>query len=679
MSKPVSRNAPCSCGSKRKYKHCCGKAGAQRRRKDRAPTASTPSTESNNSVSESELDSTASTSSQSKKFGLRLIVACLLLLGCFAFLAYQVKTTYFASNGNASVAAFTKSDAEQSHDTMLRVLQVVASGASEHHPYLGTNKLTQIRRALAATDSSNKDLLCTLHFKAGLKEGNLGNLRESIAEYETAQDLISQTNFDETKANYVKFKLGVAYLRLGETENCCITGGPESCIVPIGPAGVHQKKEGSQKAIENFLKILESNADSTFASVDQFANSTSQLDVNRAARWLLNVAHMTLGTYPSGVPKEYLVPESVFRSTLSFPKFKNISQGLGLNTFDLCGGVICDDFDNDGNLDIVTSSWGPKGQLNFFRNKGDGSFENLTKPAGLTGIFGGLNINQTDFNNDGHLDIFIMRGAWLQAAGRMPNSLLRNNGDGTFTDISYIAGLAGEGLDFPTQTSQWGDYDADGDLDLFVGNEHNEKITAPCQLFRNNGDETFTNVAKLAGVENRRITKGAAFGDYDSDGDLDLFLSNLRGPNRLYRNDGDGTFVDVAVQSGVTKPIASFPAWFFDFNNDGNLDLFVTSYTGTVDSLVDYYCENEARFEPSRLYQGDGKGKFTDVSAEQNLNVPMLAMGSNFGDLNNDGFLDFYLGTGSPAYEALTPNLMFLNQGGSGFADITMAAGFGHL
>ena len=180
-------------------------------------------------------------------------------------------------------------------------------------------------------------------------------------------------------------------------------------------------------------------------------------------------------------------------------------------------------------------------------------------------------------------------------------------------------------------------------------------------------------------MENFRFTKGASFGDYDNDGDPDLYLSNLREPNRLYQNNGDKTFTDVAEKLGVTQPSASFPTWFFDFDNDGNLDLFVAGYTGQIDNLVGHYTGIGSEHEPSCLYQGDGKGGFKNVTRKQGLDVPMLPMGANFGDLNNDGFLDFYLGTGDPEYESLTPNLMFLNQGGTGFEDITMGGGFGHL
>jgi hypothetical protein len=283
-----------------------------------------------------------------------------------------------------------------------------------------------------------------------------------------------------------------------------------------------------------------------------------------------------------------------------------------------------------------------------------------------------LNIVQADYDNDGNIDIFVPRGAWLEGAGRHPNSLLRNDGRGRFRDVTFEAGL-GE-VHYPTQTAAWTDYDNDGDLDLYVGNEN-----FPSQLFRNNGDRTFTDVARRAGVENNSFAKGVVWGDYDNDGFADLYVSNMEGVNRLYRNNRDGTFTDVAPQLGVTRPLRSFPAWFWDFNNDGALDLYVASYHPDVRHVAAGYFGLRHEGEPACLYQGDGKGGFREVAAAQNLTRVAQTMGSNFGDVDNDGFADFYLGTGYPAYEALMPNLLFRNRGGTGFSDVTTAAGVGHL
>jgi hypothetical protein len=297
-----------------------------------------------------------------------------------------------------------------------------------------------------------------------------------------------------------------------------------------------------------------------------------------------------------------------------------------------------------------------------------------------------MGFSVADHDNDGDPDIYLLR--------KGPNVLLRNDGDGTFTDVTFAAGL-GE-VHHPTQTAAWGDFDLDGDVDLYVGNEHGDgrsrfglegdidaaAFEAPGQLFRNDGDGTFTDVAAAAGVDLLAFVKGVVWGDYDGDRYPDLYVSVLGGPNRLFRNRGDGTFVDVAPALGVTEPINSFPTWFFDYDNDGALDLFVASYRGAEDSVALVAASAlglEIPYELARLYRNDGRGGFTDVSRQAGLDRLHLAMGANFGDADGDGWLDFYLGTGYPDYEGLVPNVLYRNLGDGRFVDVTWAAGVGHL
>ena len=304
------------------------------------------------------------------------------------------------------------------------------------------------------------------------------------------------------------------------------------------------------------------------------------------------------------------------------PRFHDVAPKLGLSTVSLSGGAIADDFDGDRWLDLVVSDWSPNGQLRFFRNNGDGSFSDRTEESGLRGLYGGLNLVQADYDNDGDLDVYVLRGAWLEKAGRHPNSLLQNDGRARFRDVTFDAGLGAN--HYPTQTAAWADFDHDGDLDLYVGNE-----TFPSQLFRSNGDVTFS---------------------------------------------------DVATKANATYPFKSFPAWFWDFNNDGDLDLFVSGYERLVDDVAAHYIGLPSmETEPDSLYQGDGVGSFREVGFEVNLNPTTQPMGANFGDLDNDGFLDFYPGTGYPEYEGLMPNLLFRNVEGKQFVDVTTSAGVGHL
>ncbi|MCA9320664.1 MAG: CRTAC1 family protein, partial [Planctomycetes bacterium] len=173
--------------------------------------------------------------------------------------------------------------------------------------------------------------------------------------------------------------------------------------------------------------------------------------------------------------------------------------------------------------------------------------------------------------------------------------------------------------------------------------------------------------------------KGVTWGDYDDDGDPDLYVSNLWGPNRLYRNEGDGSFRELAGQLGVDGPLMSFATWFFDYDNDGDLDLYVAAYVEQVPASVASYFGKEVRGARNHLYRNEGNGTFAEVAAELGLTRLVTTMGAGFGDLDQDGWLDFYLGTGYPAYEALLPNVMYRNDRGRHFVDVTYSGGFGHL
>jgi hypothetical protein len=183
----------------------------------------------------------------------------------------------------------------------------------------------------------------------------------------------------------------------------------------------------------------------------------------------------------------------------------------------------------------------------------------------------------------------------------------------------------------------------------------------------------------MAGVANHRYGKGVAAGDYDGDGDMDLYVSNL-GANRLYRNDGHMRFTDVALQAGVQEPTArSFATWFFDYDNDGWLDLWVCGYGGNPADLAAQALGFQDRAVRSCLYRNNKNGTFTNVAAPLGLARAFLPMGANFGDFDNDGWLDMYLGTGDPSYESIMPNVALRNDRGQRFQDISQSAGLGHL
>jgi hypothetical protein len=343
---------------------------------------------------------------------------------------------------------------------------------------------------------------------------------------------------------------------------------------------------------------------------------------------------------------------------------------------------MAEDFDGDGLLDIVTSSLDFLQPMTFKHNDGNGKFSDRSVESRLDDQLGGLNCVAADYDNDGDMDILVLRGAWLYDDGCVRKSLLRNDGKGVFTDVTRAAGLADPAS--PTQVGVWADFDDDGDLDLFVGNESrvgigDPKGDHPSQLFRNNGDGTFTDVAAAAGLRCNSYVKGAAAGDFDNDGRIDLYVSNI-GPNVLFHNDGGMRFSDVTAKAGVVEPKErSFATWFFDYDNDGWLDLYVGAYSASVSDVCADYLKLPEKAPRPALYHNNRDGTFTDVARRVGLDRAIEPMGANFGDLDNDGWLDFYLTTGDPHLDTLVPNLMFRNDGGRAFQDVTKSGGFGHL
>jgi len=188
-------------------------------------------------------------------------------------------------------------------------------------------------------------------------------------------------------------------------------------------------------------------------------------------------------------------------------------------------------------------------------------------------------------------------------------------------------------------------------------------------------------VAVASGIDVAQCSKGSAWGDFDDDGDLDLFVSIMNRPSRLYRNEGNGQFKDVAPELGVTGPDRSFACWFWDLRQRRQARPLRPR---TTRSLLPRpprrrsSCRFRSRGRP-RLYRNLGKDGFKDVTSDVGLDRATSPMGCNFGDVDNDGYLDFYLGTGGMSFEYLVPNLMFRNIGGKSFEDVTMATRTGHL
>ena len=538
------------------------------------------------------------------------------------------------------------------------------------HPSLSLRTLRRLEARLPSSEMPAIQDLADLHLQIVRELLRQGDLEAALHHLDETDSIVHQLNVPDPLAPLrlapVNNARALVHLRAAQALNCTEQGDPRRCLVSGtgGPAA----RDHARIAIRYFEELLSWRP----------PNLPVSADPGPELRWLLNIAHIMEGSYPDSVSPRWLIPATAFGPLQDVPGFVDVSRDLEVAAVNLLGGSIMDDFDNDGFLDIFTTSYDPCHPAIYYHNDGTSEFSDRSSSAGLTHQFGGFNALQTDYDNDGFLDVFVLRGAWQFDYGRHRNSLLRNNGDGTFTDVTHEAGLAQPA--YPTQAAAWADYDGDGDLDVYIGNEADRRDVAyPSQLFRNNGDGTFTDVSQQAGVTNDRMAKGVGWGDYDNDGDQDLYVSNI-GPNRLYRNNGDGMFTDVAPAMGVDQPVdRSFVTWFWDYDNDGWLDLYVAGYSASLRMVALDYLDRPAEGVRPRLYRNDGRGGFENVTDVVGLNQVRLPMGANFGDIDNDGWLDFYLGTGNPEPETIMPNVMYRNEAGAGFVDVTIAAGVGHL
>jgi len=494
-----------------------------------------------------------------------------------------------------------------------------------------------------------------------------GETNKAIAAYEEALAKLKAEKVKGDLGSEIRYMQAIAYMRLGEQLNCIANHVAESCILPIAQPAWYVEKDPTIKAVALWEEILADDPD------------------DLSAKFLLNIAYMNLGKYPEGMPAQYRIDPKEFESEFTVPRFPNIAANLGVDFITKSGGVCVEDFNNDGLLDIVASGWFLDEQIKIMFNNGDGTFRDGTEASTLLGITGGLDLKAADYNNDGWVDILVPRGAWWNDFGKLPASLLRNNGDGTFTDVTYETGLFKHLR--PTQSVVFADFNNDGWLDIYFGNEsRRDSELYYNELFINDGKGKFTEVGKEAGVDAICLSKGVAAADYNNDGWMDIAVSSQGTKNYLYRNDtgkngGKIKFTNVAAEAGVENPIKSFPVAFFDYNNDGWQDLYIATYDADncdYDNAAEYF-NKPVKGEYSILYKNNGNGTFTDVTKEMRMQVAMTVMGLNYGDIDNDGWLDIYNGTGTPNYTSLVPKKMFRNNGGKAFQDVTTAGGFGHV
>lgn len=489
-------------------------------------------------------------------------------------------------------------------------------------------------------------------------------LDEALSNVDEVNEVIERLKLnlpDEIKQKFLLLHASI-YLRQGELQNCIENHQSSSCIIPFDALAIHKNKQGSEAAIPLLNQILAINPE------------------NYSAIWLLNLAYETLGKSKS----DLISAHRINFDSKSKNAWPNKSGIYGIDFNGLAGGVAADDFNNDGLIDIIISSWGNGDALHYYENSVANGFVDKSKASGLSTVFGGLNINHTDYNNDGFLDVFVMRGGWFETQGKLPNSLLRNNGDGTFTDVTKDVGIYTLA---PTQSSSWSDFNMDGFLDLFVTNESSKRASFENELWINQGNGNFVNQIDGSGLDVKGFFKGCTSVCLTKDSAKpDLFLSDYEGRNRIFKNESTKdkiVFVELASNWKVDNPVNSFSCWSYDHNNDGLEDIFVTGY-GDVVGKISPIAAAGANYKGQYIgaapiiYVNNGKG-FEKLDQKQGLDKAAYTMGSNFGDLDNDGFLDFYLATGDPAISSIVPNLVYRNNGGKKLDDLSFDLGMAHL
>jgi len=402
---------------------------------------------------------------------------------------------------------------------------------------------------------------------------------------------------------------------------------------------------------------------------------------------------------------------------------KEQGEKFKINLYDHGSGVAIADYDGDGHDDIYfVNQLGPNA---LYRNRGDGTFIDVTPQAGVAlGDRVCVSATFADYDNDGHKDLYVL-------STRGGNVLFRNQGNGTFKDVTREAGLMHVGH---SQSATFFDYDGDGRLDLFVTNTArwtlatydaahryypgksiavgDEFTSSPKEsniLYRNNGDGTFSDVTKQAGLSGRGWSGDAVVLDYNQDGRLDLMVGNMFGPSQLYRNNGDGTFTNVTREALGPTSFGCCGVKAFDFNNDGKLDLFLadmhsdmwmgldrdhaslrqakthqrTRFPNLVGPNVidhpEYKKQDQVNADllgyrveevvyGNTLFKNRGNGKFEEVSGSANMET-FWPWGVATGDFDNDGHEDVFMpsGMGYPFY--YWPNQLMMNNGNETFCE----------
>ncbi len=416
----------------------------------------------------------------------------------------------------------------------------------------------------------------------------------------------------------------------------------------------------------------------------------------KAVRWMAAMgvpaaAVCTLSLLPAGAQRPAGDPFDELKGTLPFV-LRNAATPERHQIETMPGGIAVFDYDNDGRLDIYFLNGAPQPSLvkpgpewwnRLYRNLGGWRFEDVTEKAGLAGEGFGMGAAAGDYDNDGWTDLLITSVGFSR--------LYRNRGDGTFADVTENAGIPA--TKWPISAG-WFDMDNDGDLDLFIVNycvwdpktepfcgDRRAGYRTYCHpkyyeglantLLRNNGDGTFTDISKHAGISTK-IGKGMSivFADYNNDGRMDVLVTNDTAPNFLFRNDGNGRFTEAGFAAGVAiaddgKILSTMGAEFRDFDNDGWPDIFVTALAN----------------ETFPLFRNLGNGVFQDITYRSRIgaaSLPHSGWSLGVADFDLDGWKDIFTANGDvqdntelfSSRASKQQNQLFLNQNGRTFSSM---------